>query len=77
MCISGMLERWLLTHIAAYYRNMLFGYDQGVMGSLLTGPSFEATFPSISNGNNATLQGFTVTRMAPSSRLHWLVMALD
>lgn len=40
---------------------MLFGYDQGVMGSLLTGPSFEATFPSISNGNNTTLQGFTVT----------------
>ncbi|PCH04068.1 Major facilitator superfamily domain, general substrate transporter [Penicillium occitanis (nom. inval.)] len=39
---------------------MLFGYDQGVMGSLLTGPSFEATFPSISNGNNTTLQGFTV-----------------
>lgn len=39
---------------------MLFGYDQGVMGSLLTGPSFEATFPSISNGND-TLQGFTVT----------------
>ncbi|RJE25596.1 sugar transporter [Aspergillus sclerotialis] len=39
--------------------NMLFGYDQGVMGSLLTGPSFEATFPSISNGND-TLQGFTV-----------------
>ncbi|GLA20963.1 hypothetical protein AnigIFM62618_009937 [Aspergillus niger] len=39
--------------------NMLFGYDQGVMGSLLTGPSFEATFPSISNGNS-TLQGFAV-----------------
>lgn len=38
---------------------MLFGYDQGVMGSLLTGPSFEATFPSISNGNS-TLQGFAV-----------------
>lgn len=39
---------------------MLFGYDQGVMGSLLTGPSFEATFPSISNGNS-TLQGFAVS----------------
>ncbi|GAA93127.1 sugar transporter [Aspergillus luchuensis IFO 4308] len=38
---------------------MLFGYDQGVMGSLLTGPSFEATFPSISHGNS-TLQGFAV-----------------
>jgi hypothetical protein len=46
--------------ILVYNRNMLFGYDQGVMGSLLTGPSFEATFPSISNGNNTTLQGFTV-----------------
>lgn len=41
---------------------MLFGYDQGVMGSLLTGPSFEMTFPSISNGNS-TLQGFTVSWM--------------
>lgn len=46
--------------ILVYNRNMLFGYDQGVMGSLLTGPSFEATFPSISNGHNTTLQGFTV-----------------
>ena len=40
-------------------RNMLFGYDQGVMGGFLTSAPFERTFPSISNGN-ATLQGFTV-----------------
>lgn len=41
--------------------NMLFGYDQGVMGGFLTSIPFEQTFPSISsNGGNTTLQGFTV-----------------
>lgn len=49
-----------------HYRNMLFGYDQGVMGSLLTGPSFEGMFPSISNGNT-TLQGFTVSGKSPKA----------
>ncbi|RDW62489.1 hypothetical protein BP5796_10791 [Coleophoma crateriformis] len=39
--------------------NMLFGYDQGVMGGFLTSVPFEKTFPTISNGNS-TLQGFTV-----------------
>ncbi|KAJ9133457.1 General substrate transporter [Pleurostoma richardsiae] len=40
--------------------NMLFGYDQGVMGGFLTSGPFERTFPSISGDGNATLQGFTV-----------------
>lgn len=39
---------------------LLFGYDQGVMGSLLTLPSFENTFPAIKASNNATLQGAVV-----------------
>ncbi|KAF3405188.1 Sugar transporter STL1 [Talaromyces pinophilus] len=58
----GATSAWIeyLITITCGIGNMLFGYDQGVMGSLLTGPSFEATFPSISNGNNTTLQGFTV-----------------
>ncbi|CAK7197847.1 hypothetical protein SEUCBS139899_000497 [Sporothrix eucalyptigena] len=40
--------------------NMLFGYDQGVMGGFLTSEPFMRTFPSITSDNNATLQGFTV-----------------
>ncbi|OKL58146.1 hypothetical protein UA08_06448 [Talaromyces atroroseus] len=41
--------------------NMLFGYDQGVMGGFLTSTSFANTFPSISSdGGNSTLQGFVV-----------------
>ncbi|KAK7686905.1 hypothetical protein QCA50_009982 [Cerrena zonata] len=42
---------------------LLFGYDQGVMGSLLTLPSFRDEFPTIDtqrNPDNSTLQGFTV-----------------
>ncbi|KAG0699777.1 general substrate transporter [Suillus ampliporus] len=43
---------------------MLFGYDQGVMSSLLTGNQFEATFPEVvveaSHPNHATLQSFTI-----------------
>lgn len=42
---------------------MLFGYDQGVMSGLLTGPAFTRTFPSINtlkNPGNATLQGSVV-----------------
>ncbi|CAK7229959.1 hypothetical protein SCUCBS95973_007409 [Sporothrix curviconia] len=40
--------------------NMLFGYDQGVMGGFLTSEPFMRTFPSITGANNATMQGFTV-----------------
>lgn len=41
--------------------NMLFGYDQGVMGGFLTSVPFEKTFPSIAtDGGDSTLQGFTV-----------------
>ncbi|KAL7663972.1 Major facilitator superfamily (MFS) profile domain-containing protein [[Candida] zeylanoides] len=42
---------------------LLFGYDQGVMGSLLTLPSFRATFESIDtvkNPQNSTLQGAVI-----------------
>lgn len=42
---------------------LLFGYDQGVMGSLLTLESFRKQFPSIDvvdNGDRATLQGFAI-----------------
>lgn len=42
---------------------MLFGYDQGVMSSLLTLPTFLETFPEINaveDSSKATLQGFVV-----------------
>ena len=45
---------------------LLFGYDQGVMGSLLTLPSFLETFPSIDStgksgtSHEATLQGVAI-----------------
>ncbi|KAG1740225.1 uncharacterized protein EDB91DRAFT_1053442 [Suillus paluster] len=43
---------------------LLFGYDQGVMSSLLTGNQFEAAFPEVvveaSHPNHATLQSFTI-----------------
>lgn len=42
---------------------MLFGYDQGVMSSLLTLPSFLETFPEINvveDKSKSTLQGFVV-----------------
>ncbi|KAG7908123.1 hypothetical protein KL906_003540 [Ogataea polymorpha] len=42
---------------------LLFGYDQGVMGSLLTLDSFKKTFPSIDTSRHsdaATMQGFTI-----------------
>lgn len=43
----------------------LFGYDQGVMGSLLTLPTFRATFPEIDTVSNeeqsyAIMQGLTI-----------------
>ncbi|GAA6037160.1 hypothetical protein JCM8097_008765 [Rhodosporidiobolus ruineniae] len=37
---------------------LLFGYDQGVLGGVLTGRPFETRFPSLVT--NSTLQGFTV-----------------
>lgn len=42
---------------------LLFGYDQGVMGSLLTLPAFREAFPSIDvmeDSSRATMQGFTI-----------------
>ncbi|KAK6455917.1 putative sugar transporter [Scheffersomyces xylosifermentans] len=39
---------------------LLFGYDQGVMGSLLTLPAFENTFPGMKASTNATLQGAVI-----------------
>ena len=47
-------------------RPSLFGYDQGVMGGLLTLPSFVAKFPEIntiidpSDNQKTTIQGITV-----------------
>ncbi|KAL4398882.1 carbohydrate:proton symporter [Malassezia pachydermatis] len=38
----------------------LFGYDQGVMGSLLTLPSFLQQFPTMNGATHPTLQGATV-----------------
>ncbi|KAG2053757.1 general substrate transporter [Suillus hirtellus] len=42
----------------------LFGYDQGVMSSLLTGNQFEGSFPEVivesSHPNHATLQSFII-----------------
>ncbi|KIK35386.1 hypothetical protein CY34DRAFT_57240, partial [Suillus luteus UH-Slu-Lm8-n1] len=42
----------------------LFGYDQGVMSSLLTGNQFEASFPEVivepNHPDHATLQSFTI-----------------
>lgn len=59
---KGEKSLWIEYSITAVCAigNMLFGYDQGVMGGFLTSAPFERTFPSISYGNNATLQGFTV-----------------
>lgn len=37
---------------------LLFGYDQGVLGGLLTGRPFQNRFPALTN--NSTLRGFTV-----------------
>ncbi|PSR79063.1 general substrate transporter [Coniella lustricola] len=58
---KGSSSRWIahLITTCCAIGNMLFGYDQGVMGGFLTSAPFEKTFPSISHGNS-TLQGFTV-----------------
>ncbi|GAA6023971.1 hypothetical protein JCM10207_008647, partial [Rhodosporidiobolus poonsookiae] len=37
---------------------LLFGYDQGVLGGLLTGGPFQRQFPTLTT--NKTLQGATV-----------------
>ncbi|CAK9442133.1 uncharacterized protein LODBEIA_P58760 [Lodderomyces beijingensis] len=39
---------------------LLFGYDQGVYGSLLSLPSFENQFPAIRASANSTLQGAVI-----------------
>ncbi|KAI5956066.1 hypothetical protein KGF57_003552 [Candida theae] len=39
---------------------LLFGYDQGVYGSLLSLDSFEKTFPSMKASVNSTLQGAVI-----------------
>ena len=39
----------------------LFGYDQSLIGSLLTLPNFEETFPSILGPHNGVLQGTVVS----------------
>lgn len=55
-----------LQHMVSFMAGMgflLFGYDQGVMGSLLTLPTFNDTFLAINlkiHPNHDTLQGFVV-----------------
>lgn len=47
----------LLIAIAAGVGFVLFGYDQGVMGSLLTLPSFLQRFPEMNGQTNSRMQG--------------------
>ncbi|WVR03675.1 hypothetical protein IAU60_000670 [Kwoniella sp. DSM 27419] len=60
---TGRKLHWLVT-VAAGMGFLLFGYDQGVLSSLLTLPSFEQTFPNTTGGfegsRSATLQSFLV-----------------
>ncbi|OQE32016.1 hypothetical protein PENSTE_c001G04509 [Penicillium steckii] len=58
----GESSKWIeyLITTTCAIGNMLFGYDQGVMGGFLTSAPFEKTFPSISSTGSSTLQGFTV-----------------
>lgn len=42
---------------------LLFGYDQGVLGGLLTGRPFQEQFPSLTTNSN--LRGATVAICAP------------
>lgn len=44
---------------------LLFGYDQGVLGGLLTGRPFQEQFPSLTTNSN--LRGATVAICAPLS----------
>lgn len=47
----------LMVAFAAGVGFVLFGYDQGVMGSLLTLPAFLQKFPEMNGNTNSTLQG--------------------
>ena len=62
-CSGNKLQ--LVTSFMCSTGFLLFGYDQGVMGSLLTLPRFRETFPSIDTVKNpdshtSTVQGFVV-----------------
>lgn len=61
--LVGRSLNWAITATAGA-GFLLFGYDQGVMSGLLTGPAFTRTFPSIDTNAGAhgssSLQG-TVT----------------
>ncbi|KAK7051554.1 hypothetical protein VNI00_004533 [Paramarasmius palmivorus] len=58
--INRVSAVWLLRAITIACGSgfMLFGYDQGVLGGLLTGTPFQAQFPALTT--NSTLQGATV-----------------
>ncbi|CAM9024371.1 unnamed protein product [Wickerhamomyces anomalus] len=59
---SGKTLSWFVSVIAGV-GFLLFGYDQGVMGSLLTQDTFRHTFPEIDtvdDGSKSTYQGFVV-----------------
>ncbi|WWD16344.1 hypothetical protein CI109_100770 [Kwoniella shandongensis] len=61
--VSGKWLVWMITFVAGTGFT-LFGYDQGVMSSLLTLPAFEAQFPETAGGfqgsHTATLQSLLV-----------------
>lgn len=50
----------ILIAVTAGVGFVLFGYDQGVMGSLLTLPSFLQEFPEMNGTTHSTLQGATI-----------------
>jgi hypothetical protein len=56
--LKGKQLNWAISIIAGL-DFLLFGYDQGVMGGLLTLPSFNRTFPEID-----------IERAAPADRKH-------
>ena len=62
--VAGTGVSDLVTLVNAEPQFTLFGYDQGVMGGLLTLPAFEAQFPQTAGGfagsTSATLQSLLV-----------------
>ena len=54
--LSGT-ELNLMVAFAAGVGFVLFGYDQGVMGSLLTLPAFLQMYPEMNGNTNSTMQG--------------------
>ena len=70
--VAGM--EFLYDHAALKKRNVtnaesrLFGYDQGVVGGILTLPSFTNTFPSLCN-TSVCLKGMTSVQKSQRSTI--------